>query len=115
MKKIEAIIRESALHRVSKALMDAGFKPLTVYHVLGRGVEGGIIYRWSEGEFHYELLPKVKIELVVNDQDVEKVVKIIMENAREGFPGDGKIFILPVEDVVRIRTGERGAEALGTR
>ena len=113
MKKVEAVIREAALHKVSKALMEAGFKPLTVYHVLGRGAEGGIVYQWSEGKFHYELLPKVKIELVVDDNDVEKVIDIIINNCREGIPGDGKIFVLPIEDVIRIRTGERGKEAIG--
>ena len=113
LKKIEAIIREESLNQVKKALMEAGFLPLTVYPVRGRGRQGGIRYRWAEGEEHYDLLPRVKIEIVVDDKDVDKVVNIIINNARRGIPGDGKIFIVPVEQVIRIRTGEKGKDALG--
>ncbi|ACJ15639.1 nitrogen regulatory protein P-II [Thermococcus onnurineus NA1] len=104
MKKIEAIIRNEDFENVKKALKSAGIIPMTVYPVQGRGVQGGVP--------PYDLLPKVKIELVVKDEDVERVIEIVARNARRGIPGDGKIFVLPVYDAIRIRTGERGNEAL---
>jgi len=113
LKKIEAIIREESLNQVKKALMEAGLNPLTVYPVRGRGKQGCIRYRWSEGEEYYDLLPRVKIEIIVDDEDVDKVIDIIIKSTRRGVPGDGKIFIIPVERVIRIRTGEEGREALG--
>lgn len=113
LKKIEAIIREESLSQVKKALMEAGYNPLTVYYVRGRGKQGGIRYRWPEGEEYYDLLPRVKIEIVVDDKDVDKVIDIIIKNARRGLPGDGKIFVIPIERIIRIRTGEEGREALG--
>jgi nitrogen regulatory protein P-II 1 len=112
MKKIEAIIREEALDTVKKSLRDAGITPLTVYPVRGRGRQGGIVYRWREGEEFYDLLPRVKLEIVVNDEDVEKVIEIITKSVRRGVPGDGKIFIIPIEEVIRIRTGQRGKDAV---
>jgi len=104
MKKVEAIIRGNDFDRIKNALKQVGIVPLTAYPVQGRGVQGGVP--------PYELLPKMKIEVVVKDKDVETVVNVIIRNARSGTPGDGKIFIIPVEDAVRIRTGERGNEAL---
>ena len=104
MKKVEAIVRENDFDRVKNALKQIGIVPLTAYPVQGRGVQGGVP--------PYDLLPKMKLEIVVKDKDVEKVVSTIIRNARSGTPGDGKIFVLPVEDAVRIRTGERGNEAL---
>ena len=104
MKKVEAIIRGNDFDRVKSALKQVGIVPLTAYPVQGRGVQGGVP--------PYDLLPKMKIELVVKDGDVEKVVDVILRNARSGTPGDGKIFIIPVEDAVRVRTGERGNKAL---
>ncbi len=112
MKKIEAIIREKTLESVMKALKDAGINPITTYSVRGRGRQGGIVHRWAEGVEVYELLPHVKVEVVVPDELVDKVVDIIIKHARRGVPGDGKIFIIPVEEAVRIRTGERGHVAL---
>lgn len=104
MKKVEAILRPEDFENVKKALKSAGFVPLTVSSVQGRGVQGGVP--------PYDLLPKVKVEIVVKDSDLEHVLDIIVRNARRGIPGDGKIFVLPVYDAVRIRTGERGEEAL---
>ena len=112
MKKIEVIIREEALDSLKRALSEAGFSPLTAYPVRGRGRQGGIKYRWPEGVEYYDLLPRVKVEIVVNDDEVEKIIDIIMRTVRRGVPGDGKIFILPVEEVIRIRTGERGDKAV---
>ncbi|ASJ02444.1 transcriptional regulator [Thermococcus profundus] len=104
MKKIEAILRPEDFENVKKALKSAGFVPMTVSSVQGRGVQGGVP--------PYDLLPKVKLEIVVKDGDVDQVVGIITRNARRGIPGDGKIFVLPVYDAIRIRTGEKGDEAL---
>ncbi len=113
LKRVEAIIREEAVDRVKSELAKAGFTPLTIYYVRGRGRQGGIKYRWPEGVEYYDLLPRVKIEIVVDDDDVDKVVNIIIKAAKRGIPGDGKIFITPVERVIRIRTGEEGRDALG--
>jgi len=104
MRKIEAVVREEDFDRVQKALKQIGIVPMTIYPVKGRGVQGGVP--------PYEFMPKMKIEIVVKDEDVEKVVNIILQNARRGIPGDGKIFILPVYEAIRIRTGEKGNEAL---
>lgn len=104
MKKVEAIIRGNNFDRVKSALKQIGIVPLTAYPVQGRGVQGGVP--------PYDLLPKMKLEVVVKDEDLEKVIGTIVRNARSGTPGDGKIFVIPVEDAVRIRTGERGNEAL---
>lgn len=104
MKKVEAIIKGNDFERVKNALKQVGIVPLTAYPVQGRGVQGGVP--------PYDLLPKIKIELVVKDEDLEKVIDVIIMSARSGTPGDGKIFVLPVEDAIRIRTGERGNEAL---
>lgn len=112
MKKVEAVIREEALEPVLKALKDAGINPVTTYPVRGRGRQGGIVHRWAEGVEVYELLPRVKVEVVVPDELVNKVVDVIIKHARRGVPGDGKIFIIPVEEAIRIRTGERGRVAL---
>lgn len=104
MKKIEAVVREEDFDRVHRALKQMGVVPMTAYPVKGRGVQGGVP--------PYELMPKMKIEIVVKDEDVEKVVSTIIQNARRGIPGDGKIFILPVYEAIRVRTGEKGNEAL---
>ncbi len=112
MKKVEAVIREEALEAVMKALKNAGINPITTYPVRGRGRQGGIVHRWAEGVEVYELLPRVKVEVVVPDELVGKVVDVIIKHARRGVPGDGKIFIVPVEEAIRVRTGERGRAAL---
>jgi len=104
MKKVEAVLRPEDFETIKKALKSAGFVSLTVYPVRGRGVQGGIP--------PYDLLPKIKLEMVVPDKDVEGVIDIIVRHSRRGIPGDGKIFVLPVYDAVRVRTGERGEEAL---
>jgi nitrogen regulatory protein P-II 1 len=112
MKKIEAIIRPEKLEDVRKALEKAGFPGMTVSEVKGRGRQGGITLQWRAGEYRVEFLPKVKLEIVVEDNDVGQVVDIICDAAATGKIGDGKIFILPVEDVVRVRTKERGKDAI---
>ena len=107
MKKIEAVIREERLDAVKKALEENSYFGMTVSQVSGRGKQKGIPLQWRVGEYRVDLLPKTKIELVVLDEDVSIVVDVIVRNARTGESGDGKIFVLPVENVVRVRTGDR--------
>jgi nitrogen regulatory protein P-II 1 len=112
MKKIEAIVREDKFHLIKIALEQKGFISMTVSDVIGRGKQKGVSLKWRVGEHRIEFLPKKKIEIVVDDKDCTAVVETISEKGRTGAVGDGKIFVYPVEDVVRIRTGERGAEAI---
>lgn len=112
MKRIEAIIRAEKIDDVKTALAEAGYVGMTTYEVRGRGRQKGYSRFYRGREFRYDLLPKLKIELVVDDKDVEGVVDVIKTKAATGDVGDGKIFIFPIEDVVRIRTGERGIEAV---
>jgi nitrogen regulatory protein P-II 1 len=112
MKKIEAIIREEKLGAVKKALEEKSYFGMTVSEVSGRGKQKGIPLQWRVGEYRVDLLPKLKIELVVLDQDVTEAIDAIVRNARTGDTGDGKIFVLPVETVVRVRTGDRNEAAI---
>ena len=113
MKKIEAIIRPEKLNEVKSALEAGGFLGLNIVHVTGRGAQKGIVHGGRGGEtYTVDMLPKLKIEVVVKDADAEKVVETIMGAARTGNIGDGKIFIIPVEDAIRVRTGERGEVAV---
>ena len=113
MQKIEAIIRPEKLDDVKNALSDAGFHGMNIVHVTGRGVQRGIVHQGRGGEsYTVDMLPKVKVEVVVSDQKVDAVVKIICDAAATGNIGDGKIFIMPVSDAIRVRTGERGNEAV---
>ena len=112
MKKIEAIIREERLEAVKKALEENSYFGMTVSEVSGRGRQKGITFQWRVGEYRVDLLPKLKIELVVLDEDVPVAIDAIVRNAKTGETGDGKIFVLPVEVVVRIRTGDRDENAI---
>ncbi len=112
MKKIEAIIRAEKLGDVKNALESKGFYGMTVTDVRGRGRQKGIQLQFKGRTMEIDLLPKVKIEIVVRDEDADEVVELITNFARTGNTGDGKIFIIPVEEVIRIRTGERGDKAL---
>ncbi len=112
MKKIEAIIREEKLEAVKKALEDNGYFGMTVTEVSGRGRQQGILLQWRVGEYRVDFLPKLKIELVVLDEDVPETLNAITKNARTGEMGDGKIFVLPVDNAVRVRTGEEGENAI---
>jgi nitrogen regulatory protein P-II 1 len=112
MKKVEAIIREERLDAVKKALEEKSYFGMTVSEVSGRGKQKGISLQWRVGEYRVDLLPKVKIELVVLDEDVSVAIDAIVRNARTGETGDGKIFVLPVETVVRVRTGDRNENAI---
>lgn len=113
MNKIEAIIRPEKLDDVKNALTEAGYHGMNIVHVTGRGVQRGIVHQGRGGEtYTVDMLPKVKVEVVVADKDVDKVVDMICKAARTGNIGDGKIFIIPVTDSVRVRTGERGDAAV---
>jgi nitrogen regulatory protein P-II 1 len=112
MKKIEAIIREERLNAVKKALEEKSYFGMTVSEVSGRGKQKGIPLQWRVGEYRVDLLPKIKVELVVLDEDVSVAIDAIVRNARTGEIGDGKIFVLPVESVVRVRTGDRNENAI---
>src|SRR5512137_1946568 len=112
MKKIEAIIREERFHLIKIALEDQGFISMTVSDVIGRGKQKGVILKWRVGEHRIEFLPKKKIEIIVDDADCQTVVDTILAKARTGDVGDGKIFIMPVDQVIRVRTGESGVQAI---
>ncbi|UCE97668.1 MAG: P-II family nitrogen regulator [Dehalococcoidia bacterium] len=112
MKKIEAIIREEKLDEVKQALERESYFGMTVSEVSGRGRQMGIPLQWRAGEYRVDLLPKVKIELVVLDEDVSNVVVAIARNAKTDNIGDGKIFVIPVEGAIRIRTGDVNENAI---
>ncbi len=113
MQKIEAIIRPEKLDDVKNALSDAGFHGMNIVHVTGRGVQRGIVHQGRGGEsYTVDMLPKVKVKVVISDQQVDAVVKIICDAAATGNIGDGKLFVMPVTDAIRVRTGERGDDAV---
>lgn len=112
MKKIEAIIKPFMLDDVKEALKDVGVHGLTVTEVKGLWRQKGHTELYRGAEYVTDFLPKIKLEIVVSDDSVTKVIDSIIESARTGKIGDGKIFVLPMEEVIRIRTGERGDEAL---
>lgn len=113
MKKVEAIIRPEKVNAVKDALVEGGFVGLNTVPVTGRGAQRGIVHQGRSGQsLTIDMLSKVKMELVVRDGDAEKVCDIIIETARTGEIGDGKIFISSVEEVIRVRTGDRGEESL---
>jgi nitrogen regulatory protein P-II 1 len=112
MKKIEVIIRPEKLESVRSALEKVGYSGLMISEIEGHGRQKGIIQQWRGEKYRVELLPKIKIEVVTKDQDIEKIIKAIIDNAKTGEIGDGKIFISPVENAVRIRTGEKGEQAI---
>jgi nitrogen regulatory protein P-II 1 len=111
-KKIEAIIREDKFNDVKDALRKIGIIGLNVFEVRGHGRQGGISLSGRAGDYSIDLLPKYQFNIVLSDHNVEKTVQAILQAAQTGSPGDGLIFIYPVEEVLRIRSGERGAEAL---
>jgi nitrogen regulatory protein P-II 1 len=112
MKKIEAIIKPFKLDEVKEALQEVGLQGITVTEARGFGRQKGHTELYRGAEYVVDFLPKIKIEVVVEDGMVDKTVDAIVTAARTGKIGDGKIFILPVEDAIRIRTGERGGDAI---
>jgi nitrogen regulatory protein P-II 1 len=112
MKKIEAVIKPFKLDEVKEALQEVGLKGMTVTEVKGFGRQKGHTELYRGAEYVVDFLPKVKIEIVVDDGIVERAVEAIQQAAKTDRIGDGKIFIYDLDDAIRIRTGERGADAL---
>lgn len=112
MKKIEAVVRPEMLLVVRKALEEIGVTGLTITQVLGHGAQRGITQQWKGNSYKVDLLPKVELKMIVSDALLEPVLKSIAESARTGAVGDGKVFVSTIEDVMRVRTGERGAGAI---
>lgn len=112
MKKIEAVIRHFKLEEVKDALMEVGVQGMTVTEVRGFGRQKGQKEQYRGAEYSVDFLPKVKMEVVVAEDQVKAVVETIVRTARTGQIGDGKIFVTDLDETVRIRTGESGAEAI---
>lgn len=112
MKKVEAFIRHEAFEAIRTELLDAGIPSISISDVKGSGRQKGVTESYRGAELVIHLRPKLKIECVVDDAEVSVVTDAILKYARTGEVGDGKIFILPVEDSIRIRTGERGVTVL---
>ncbi len=112
MKKVEAIIKPFKLDEVKEALSGIGVEGLTVTEVKGFGRQKGHTEIYRGAEYVVDFLPKIKLEIVVTEDAVDKVIEAIVEAANTGKIGDGKIFVLPLEEAIRIRTGERGKDAV---
>jgi nitrogen regulatory protein P-II 1 len=112
MKKLEFIIRPSKLEAVTDALSSFGAQGITVTHVTGCGLQKGKTEFYRGSSYHINLLPKVKLEVVLEDGAVDEAIKVIRNAAVTGEIGDGKIFVYPIENAVRIRTGEQGEAAI---
>ena len=112
MKKIEAIIKPFKLDEVKEALQEIGLQGITVTEAKGFGRQKGHTELYRGAEYVVDFLPKVKVEIVINDDLAEKAIEVIQTSAKTGRIGDGKIFIYNVEDAIRIRTGETGSEAI---
>ena len=112
MKKIEAVIKPFKLEDVKDALAEAGVTGMTVSDVKGYGRQQGHSELYSGAEYVVDFLPKIKLELIVADEDVDSTIAVIIEAAKTGKIGDGKIFVSPIEKIVRIRTGEQDEEAI---
>jgi nitrogen regulatory protein P-II 1 len=111
-KKIEAIIREEKLNDVKDALHEIGIVGMNITEVRGHGRQGGITLAGRSGTYQVDMLPKVQVNIVLSDHNVDKTIDTIRKAAMTGEPGDGIIFIYPVDEVIRVRTGESGREAL---
>ncbi len=112
MKKIEAVIKPFKLEDVKDALTEAGITGMTVSDVKGYGRQQGHSELYRGAEYVVDFLPKIKLELIVSEADVDSTINLIIESAKTGKIGDGKIFVSPIEKIVRIRTGEEDEEAI---
>jgi nitrogen regulatory protein P-II 1 len=112
MKKIEAVVRPHAVEDIRGALLEAGFHGMTLTEVKGVGRQKGHTEVYRGAEYQVDFLPKVKLEIVAPDERVEELVSIIIKSAKSGKVGDGKIFILPAEEAIRVRTEESGDDVL---
>jgi nitrogen regulatory protein P-II 1 len=112
MKKIEAIVRPEKLDEVRKSLERLGYPGIMISAIEGHGKQKGFVQQWRGETFRVDLIPKVKVEIVVNDEEVDKIIDAISTQAKTGQVGDGKIFVYDVVEAVRIRTGEMGEVAI---
>ena len=112
MKKVEAFIRHEAFEPIRMELLDKGFPSLSIAEYKGSGRQKGITEHYRGSELTIHLRPKLKLEIVVDDKDLPAITETILRYARTGNVGDGKIFVIPVEEAIRIRTGEDGEEVL---
>jgi nitrogen regulatory protein PII len=112
MKKIEAIVKPFKVEDVKEALTQAGVEGMTITEVKGFGRQKGHTEIYRGSEYTVDFLPKMKFEVIVDDARVDEVVQAIIKSAKTGKIGDGKVFVLPMEDAIRIRTGERGSQAV---
>ena len=112
MKKIEAVIRPEKLEEVRKAIEAVGYPGLTITEAEGHGKQKGVVQQWRGETYRVEFLPKIKLELIVSDADAERIIQAIIQAAKTGAVGDGKIFVSDIRDVIKIRTGERGDSAI---
>lgn len=113
MKIIKAVIQPEKLQEVKETLLEAGISKMTVSNVIGAGQQGGYEESYRGAVVDVNLLKKIQLEIAVNDEHVDSTVEAIIKGARTGNIGDGKIFIRPLEECIRIRTGERGRDAVG--
>jgi nitrogen regulatory protein P-II 1 len=112
LKKIEAIIREDKLNDVKDALNEIGIRGMNVLEIRGQGRQGGITLAGRSGTYQVDMLPKMQINIILSEANVDETIETILKAGRTGAAGDGLIFVYPVDEVVRIRTGERGHEAV---
>ncbi len=112
LKKVEAIIREDKLNDVKEALKEMGIVGLNVFEIRGHGRQGGIRLAGRSGSYQVDLLPKIQVNIVLSEQNLDEVLDTIMKAAYTGEAGDGLIFVYPVDEVIRIRTRERGHDAV---
>ncbi len=112
MKRIIAVIRQEMFENVKKALIEIGCDGMNVSEVKGRGRQLGIKESYRGSKYCIDLIPKTRIELIVHEEDLEKILETIQESARTGEVGDGKIFVSDISEVIRIRTGEKGSDAV---
>ncbi len=112
MKKVEAVIRPSKLEELKHALNNLEVRGMTVYNVMGRGLQQDVKQYYRGQEVSVDLFPKVKVEIICRDHWLERIIEVILKVCSTGQIGDGKIFVYPLEEIVRIRTGEKGDSAL---
>ena len=112
LKKIEAIIREDKLGDVKDALNDIGIRGMNVFEIRGQGRQGGITLAGRSGTYQVDMLPKMQMNIILSEENVDETIAAILKAGQTGAAGDGLIFVYPVDEVVRIRTGERGHEAV---
>ena len=112
LKKIEAIVREDKLNDVKDALHEIGIRGMNVFEIRGQGRQGGITLAGRSGTYQVDMLPKMQINIILSEHNVDATIEAILKAGRTGAAGDGLIFVYPVDEAVRIRTGERGHEAV---